>query len=71
MVKVADADTKDTAKYLDTSDKRFNADGAFGKLDQYYQADRVTAWASGTTIDSGATSATWTSGNAAQNHTRA
>jgi hypothetical protein len=36
MVKVSDTDVKDTAKYLDTSGDRFNADGAFGKLDQYY-----------------------------------
>jgi hypothetical protein len=70
MKKVDDAKITDAA-YKQTTDYRFNASGLYGKLDQYYQAERETAWASGTDIDSSATVAAWTSGNKAQNHTRA
>jgi hypothetical protein len=50
MHDVPSVDAKDTAKYLPTSDYRFNANGNFGKLDLLYQDERVDGWASGTDI---------------------
>jgi hypothetical protein len=73
MHDVPSVDAKDTAKYLPTSDYRFNANGNFGKLDLLYQDERVDGWASGTDIDSrsGVTITTPNNTAAYQYHTRA